>query len=233
MSLKSKVNYFPTLSAAGWEVQSTNENREIGSAEAQGDNGFTVAITTFGEKIKPTCDYIATSTANIDNVVIGSVTTVDSKQIALGSISIKTAAGQAPTMTASGSQIEDGGTAHCTTTLSGITVSPLFHAQDFGLFSVSNGQLTDSTLNIDGEIATAEVDGVIKSSDLVGGKVTVTGTVIGVNDSGAISTPTLSINTPSGSVLSGVVTQPLSETNPNGDYPSYSFTITWPLVADS
>lgn len=231
--LKTKTNYFPSLTTAGWEVQSTSENREVGSAEAQGDNGFVVAISTFGEKIKPTCDYIATSTASLSNIVVGSVTTIDSKPIALGSISIKTTAGQAPTMTASGSQIEDNGIAHCTCTLSGLTISPLFHAQDFGLFTVSDGQLTDSTLNIDGEIATAEVDGVIKSSDLVGGRITCSGTIVGVNNSGAISTPSITISQPSGSVLSGVITQPLSENNPNGDYPTYSFTITWPLKADA
>ena len=97
---------------------------------------------------------------------------------------------------------------------------------------MSNGQLTNSTLTINGEIATTSIDGVIKSSDLVGGSIEVTGTVVGVNDAGAISTPTLTVNTPSGNVLSGVVTQPLSETNPNGDFPTYQFTVRWGLKAD-
>jgi predicted transcriptional regulator len=136
-------------------------------------------------------------------------------------------------MTASGSQIEDGGTAHCTCTLGSISVEGLYHAQDFGLFTVSNGQLTQSTLTINGNIATTTVDGVIKSSDLVGGSITVTGTILGVTDAGAIATPTVTLSTPSGNVLEGVMTQPLSETNPNGDFPSYSFTAEWPLKADS
>lgn len=166
-------------------------------------------------------------------MVLGSVQTVLTKKVALGGITINTAAGQAPTMTATGSQIEDNGSAHCTCTLSGVSVSGLFHAQDFGLFTVSNGQLTQSTLTINADIATAVIDGDIKSSDLVGGTIQVTGTVIGVNDSGAISTPTVTISTPTGNVGTGVVTQPLSQTNPNNDFPSYTFTAEWPLKADA
>jgi len=77
------------------------------------------------------------------------------------------------------------------------------------------------------------VDGVIKSSDLVGGSIEVTGTIIGVSDAGVISTPTVTLGTPGGNVLSGVMTQPLTETNPNGDFPSYTFTARWPLKADA
>lgn len=133
-------------------------------------------------------------------------------------------------MQASGQQIEDGGIAHCTCTLSAITLTGLYHAQDFGLFTVSNGQLTDCTFNADGDIGTAEVDGVIKSSDLVGGRVTITGTIVGVTDAGQISTPTITLKTLGGKT--GVLTQPLSETNPNGDFPTYTFTAEWPLAAD-
>lgn len=114
-----------------------------------------------------------------------------------------------------------------------MSVSGLFHAQDFGLFTVADGQLTQSTLTIDGNIATAVIDGAIKSSDLVGGTMQVTGTIIGVTDAGVIATPTVTINTPTGNVGTGVMTQPLTETNPNGDFPSYQFTIEWPLKADA
>lgn len=99
------------------------------------------------------------------------------------------------------------------------------------MFTLSGGQLTDSTFNAEGSIGTAEVDGVIKSSDLVGGKVTVSGTIVGVSDSGAISTPTVTLKTFNGKT--GVFTSPLSETNPNGDFPTYSFTAEWALAADA
>ena len=72
----------------------------------------------------------------------------------------------------------------------------------------------------------------IKASDLVGASIKVSGTIIGVTDAGAIATPTLAVGTPSGNVLSGVITQPLTQENPNGDFPSYSFEITYGLKAD-
>lgn len=232
MALLTKVDYY-NLGGSGWEVSDTSENRAVGyTAEAQGPNGFIVAVDAAGENVAPQVNYVATAAATLSGVVLGSVQTVLGKQVALGGITINTSAGEAPTMTATGSQIEDNGTEHCTCTLGSISVSGLFHAQDFGLFTIANGQLTSSTLAIEGNINTAMVDGVIKSSDLVGGRITITGEVVGVSDAGAISTPTLTIGTPSGNIGTGVITQPLSQTNPNGDFPTYSFTVEFPLKAD-
>lgn len=115
--------------------------------------------------------------------------------------------------------------------MSSISLSGLYHAQDFGLFTVTNGQLTDSTFTAEGQVGTAEVDGVVKSSDLVGGKVTVTATVVGVSSTGTISTPTVTLKAFGGKT--GKFTSPLSETNPNGDFPTYTFTAEWALSADA
>lgn len=229
MALKTKIDYFG-LATAGFEVASTSENRSIGTAEAQGDDGFVVAVESFGEKLAPSCEYVVTADATLSGVVLGSVTTIDGKTIALGNVSITTKAGQAPTMSASGQQIEEDGKAHCTCTLGAIALSGLFHAQDFGLFTVTSGQLTDSTFSAEGSIGTAEVDGVVKSSDLVGGKVTVSCTIVGVSDTGTITKPTVTLKAFGGKT--GVFTAPLSENNPNGDFPTYSFTAEWALSAD-
>lgn len=232
MALLTKVDYY-NLGGSGWEVSDTSENRAVGyTAEAQGPDGFIVAVDAGGENVAPQVNYVATADATLSGVVLGSVQTILTKKVALGGITITTQAGEAPTMTATGSQIEDNGTAHCTCTLGSISVSGLFHAQNFGLFSIANGQLTSSTLAIEGNINTAMVDGVIKSSDLVGGRITISGEVVGVSDAGAISTPTLTVGTPSGNVGTGTITQPLSQTNPNGDFPTYSFTVEFPLKAD-
>lgn len=228
MALKTKVDYFG-LASSGIEVASTEENRTQASVEASGPNGFVVATQAFGdENLAPKCDYIVTGSASLASVALGSVTTIDSKAIALASISITTRAGEAPTISATGQQIESGGEAHCTATLSKISLSSLYHAQTFGLFTVSGGQLQESNLTAEGNIATSQVDGVIKSSDLVGGKITISGTIIGVSDAGVIGKPTLAL----ASGVSGTITQPLTETNPNGDYPTYAFTIEIPLAAD-
>lgn len=233
MALKQKVDYFG-LSASGFEVTDTAENKAAGFiAEARGDDNFLVAVDASGEVIKPTVDYVVTGSAELTSVKLGDVKEILGKKIALGGITINTAAGQAPTMQATGSQIEDDGTAHCTATLAGVTLSPLYHAQDFGLFTVTNGQLNSSTLTIEGEIGTTMVDGVIKSSDLVGASMRVAGSIVGVTDNGTIATPSVTINAPSGNVLSGVMTTPLSETNSNGQFPVYNFECMWGVKADA
>lgn len=233
MALKSKVDYFG-LASAGFSVSDTAENRQPGYvAEARGPDNFLVAVDSGEETVAPSVDYVVTGTASLASVVLGSVTTILTKPVALGGITITTQAGQPPKMTATGKEIESGGSAHCTATLEGISLSPLYHAQDFGLFTVSNGQLQQSTLEVSGDIATASVDGVVKSSDLVGAAITVSGTIVGVDDSGAIKTPTVTLKTPGGNVLAGVLTQPLTETNPNGDYPTYTFTVQFGLKADA
>ena len=102
MALKTKTDYFG-LGGSGWEVDSTSENRAIGyTAEAQGPDGFVVAVDAGGENVNPEVNYIATSDATLASVTLGSVSTILAKKVALGGISINTSAGQAPTMTARG-----------------------------------------------------------------------------------------------------------------------------------
>ena len=232
--LLPKVDYF-NLSSAGWEAESTSENKSVGYlATAQGPDGFPVAIDAGGEIQEPEVNYIATKDAVLSNIVLGDVKTINGKQYMLGSITINTNAGQYPTMTARGKQIENNGTAGCRCRLDNeISVSHLYHAQNFGMFEVTNGQLNSSTLTINSDVGTAMIDGVIKSSDLVGGSITVTGNVIGVNNYGEISQPSVSITLEeSQSILSSCITQPLTQTNPNGDYPTYSFEIQYALKAN-
>jgi len=101
------------------------------------------------------------------------------------------------------------------------------------LFTITNGQLNSSTLTIEGEVGTTMVDGKIKSSDLVGASIKVSGQVVGVTDAGAIAKPTLTMIQPTGNVLSGVMTTPLTETNSNGQFPVYNFECMWGLKADA
>lgn len=103
MALKTKVDYYG-LGGSGWEVSDTSENRAIGyNAQAQGPDGFIVAVDAGGETVAPEVNYIATSNATLGTIVLGSVQTILNKSVALGGITINTSAGAAPTMTATGS----------------------------------------------------------------------------------------------------------------------------------
>lgn len=130
-------------------------------------------------------------------------------------------------MTASGSQVESG-TAHatCTAELPNIVIGGLHHAQTFGAFTLTGAgaHLTQSTFTAQCEVSTAEKDGVILAHDIVGGTVTVTGTVQ-VSDA-SYPVPTI---TPS---AGWSITAPLTETNPDSNFPTYTFTITSYLIGE-
>lgn len=233
MALLQKQDYF-NLGSNGWEVTDTSDNRSLNYTTAQGDDGFTVAIEVFGNEdgtIAPQVNYVATNDAQLEGVVLGDVTEIQGKKIALGGITLTTNAGQAPTMSATGSEVGEDGKVQCTCTLPSFSVSSKFHAQDFGLFTVSNGILQSSTLSITSNIATAECDGIIKAFDLVGAEVVVSGTILGYDKTTkTISTPTISVQQLAGK--SGVITQKPSQTNPNGEFPQYSFEVRYILSAD-
>lgn len=73
------------------------------TATANGPDNFVVAIDVGGNNVAPQVDYVAASTAKLSGIVLGSVTTVLDKKVALGGITVTTQAGAAPTMTATGS----------------------------------------------------------------------------------------------------------------------------------
>lgn len=227
MAFKNKVDYFGLSDKAGIVCTSNTENRTTQTAEANGEDGFIVAVESFGEQIAPSNDYMLSGNVTLSNIKLGSVKTIEGKRVMLGSITASTTAGGQPTLQASGQQIEDNATlSGCTCTLPSITISPLFHAQTFGAFTLSgNGaHLTQSTFAANCDVGTAVKDGVIIGSDLVGGSATVTGT-IQVSDQ---SYPTPVITPTNG----WKVTAPLTLSNPNGAFPEYTFGLTYYLSAD-
>lgn len=107
-----------------------------------------------------------------------------------------------------------------------VTVSPLHHAQTFGAFAITGAgaHLTQSSFAAECTVSTADKDGVPLAHDIVGGKVTVTGTIQVSNS--AYGVPTV---TPTNGWS---FTSPLTETNPDGDFPTYTFGLTTYLSAN-
>ena len=180
----------------------------------------------YGERTAPACSYIIKGrTVQLSSIVLGKVNEIDGHSFCVSEIAIQTGAGQVPTMSINGQQIEDNATEACTTTASGTTVTGLHHAQTFGAFTISGqgAHLTQSSWSAACTINTAEKDGVMIAHDITDGRMTVTGTIQVSNAS--YPTPVLS------AADGWKTTSPLSETNPNGDYPTYSFTLTKYLTA--
>lgn len=228
MAFKTKQDYYDLSDKSGLVLVSTTENKSESVAEAQGENGFVVATQTYGVRSAPACDYVITSDVNLSGIVLGSINKISSDNFCLGEITVTTAAGSVPTLAASGSQVESG-TAHggCTCTMPTVNVSRLHHAQNFGAFGLQAGfgaHLTQCTFTAQCTVSTADKDGTPLAHDIVDGRCTVTGTI-----QCSTSPYTLPVITPE---TGWELTSPLSETNPDGDFPTYTFTLTRYLTAN-
>ena len=226
MAFKNKIDIYGLSSVNGLEIGSVTENRTSQIVEAQGEDGFVVANQVFGEVTAPACEYIVKGrNISLGNITLGGIHVADGKSYCLTNVGITTGAGQTPTVNASGSQIEDQATSACTAVLSGISFSGLHHAQTFGAFNISGdgAHLTNSSLDAACTLNTVSKDGVIIAHDITDGRMTVTGT-IQVSDA-SYGVPTLSAAT------GWIITAPLSETNPDSNYPTYNFTLVKYLTA--
>ena len=227
MSFKAKSDYYGlSAQAENLVLTSTTENRSASVAEAKGEDGFVVATEMYGNVSAPACEYVAKGDVSLDAIKIGTVTVIDEHSFCLSSLSFSTSAGAAPTASASGQQVEDGAKVACTCTLPSISVDGLHHAQTFGAFTVSGkgAHLTQSSLNVNGTVSTATKDGEVIAHDITDVRLEVSGT-IQVSDS-TYAAPTVALS------ADWVMTSPLSETNPDGDFPTYAFTATKFLTAD-
>lgn len=227
MSFKTKQDYYGLGAVTGLALTGTAENKSLSTAEARGEDGFVVAVESFGETSAPSCDLVVKGDVTLESIVLGAITTINSHKYCLANLSITTAAGAAPTVSASGQQVADNATVRCKVTLPAIVISGLFHAQTFGAFTLggTGAHLTSCTLEIAGTIATATKDGEIIAHDLTDVRMTVTAN-IQVSDS--------SYGAPSVTASSGwKITGPISETNPDADFPSYTCQLTKTIAADS
>lgn len=226
MAFKNKVDIYGLSSVTGLEIASVTENKTVQTVEAQGEDGFIIANQVYGETNAPACDYVVKGrNISLGTVTLGGITTADGKSYCLTNVGITTGAGQTPTVNASGTQVEDNATAACTAELTGVTFSGLHHAQTFGAFQLSGtgAHLTNSSLEAACTVNPVTKDGVIIAHDITDGRITINGT-IQVSDA-TYPIPTLSV------ANGWIVTAPISETNPDSNYPTYNFTLTKYLTA--
>lgn len=226
MSFKTKQEYFGLGSIAGLKLTATTENKSASNVEARGENGFVIAREVFGDRVAPSGDYQVIANTTLSAIKLGQITEVGSKKIALLTVRVSTSAGSAPTVAVSGQDIGSSSTTGaCKVTLPAIVVSALHHAQTFGQFSISGtgAHLTDSSIEFTAQLSEATKDGEVVAYDIVDGRVTISGT-IQVSDA--------SYGAPSVTATGYDFTSPLTETNPDSNFPTYSFTAVKSLAAD-
>lgn len=224
MSFKEKVDYFSLADAGNLVLVSAAEGRTAQVVEAQGQDGSVVASEVFGETRAPSCEYKlkAAYSSAAGALKLGGVSSVTSektpRKFALVSISISTGAGAEPTLSASGEQVEDGATDGCVYGVPAFSLETKHHAQIlFGAFSVGGEgcHLTQADYGISAELAKATKDGECLAFDVTNGRIEASLTV---KQCGA-NAPTI---TPG---EGWKITAPLSETNPDSDYPTFAATL--------
>lgn len=230
MSFKTKQDYYEIADGTNVVILSSNEGKSASNVEATGQDGSIVAHETFAETSAPSCEYAIKGDAEFSedeetSIVFGKVTTVSSKKFALLGFSIATGGGSVPTFSANGEQVNDDAETGCTYTVPDFTLEKKHHAQIlWNAFTLTGTGCHLVTANYTGSctITKATKEGACLTFDVSGAKIEAQ---ITVKQCGSTA-PTIAAGT------DWSVTAPLTETNPDGDYATFSATLTRYLAKD-
>lgn len=230
MSFKSKTDFFG-LATGGLVITESNENVAASTAEGHNEKGDIVAYEVFGETMSPECTYVLSADASLSSMKCGQPIAgtgdYSGKKFTLGNVTINTAAGSPPSIQASGEEIPASSThSDCTYTFPASTLKLCHHAQIlWGAFTLGGDgcYLQQANYTAGGTISRATKDGETVAYDVVDGQLTVNITVLQTGDTAPTVTPG----------TDWVITSPMTCSNPDADYPSWSCTLSRYLVHDT
>ena len=182
------VNYWGAIT--GLTPKGSGDGRTSQLAEAQNEWGDTAAHDVYGDVIAPQTEYAVTGSVDLSQIVLGSVKDVgsgaDAKKVMLTNVSISTQAGNPPTVTISGVEVEKTATAKRTYALTG-TLTPRSKAQDVcGAFTASDKfTQINTTAQVDPHVQT--VGGTPVASDASHGRIEVQATMTDGTGNGVVS----------------------------------------------
>lgn len=185
----------------------------------------------YGHVASPTCDYaIKASLANDPkDVVLGGVTTVgegsNAKHYCLTEVTIQTSAGGVPTVSAKGEQVPSA-TPSCKYTIEdGLAVSQKCHSQILLSAYTLTGtgcHATDTSYTFACNFNPTTKDGEYLAWDVSEGRIEASITVVQTGE----TAPTLSAG------QGWIMTSPLTQTNPDSDFPTWTGTVVKYLQKD-
>jgi hypothetical protein len=222
MAFKLKKDCYSLGGDGALVAVSTSEGKSASVVEAQGQDGSIVASEVFGETSAPTVDYQLKKAleTTIENAIkLGKVTKLDNNSFVLSSFSITTGAGAVPTVSAGGEQVAGDSETLCTFDLPPFKLETKHHAQIlFGAFELTGAgcHLTGANYNASCTVSKAMKEGACLAFDVVGGKIECQITVKACGDLDPVLVPGEGWK----------VTAPLTESNPDSEYPTYSGTLT-------
>ena len=216
------VNYWGTIN--GLTPKSSSDGKTSSVAEAPNEYGDTAAHDVYGEVIAPSTEYAVTGAVDLSQIVLGSIHTYgvvgSTKKLMLTTVAISTQAGNPPTVTISGVEVESGATAKRTYALTG-TLTPRSKAQDVcGAFTASsNFTQINTNAAVDPHVQT--VGGVPVASDASHGRIEVQATMTDPTGDGEIT---------AASAGGFTVTASPAETDPDANYITRAATATKYLI---
>ena len=209
------VNYWGSIN--GLTPKSSSDGKTSSLAEALNKDGDTAAHDVYGEVLAPQTEYAVTGNVDLSGIVLGSIHNYGtSKKLMLTQVAINTQAGNPPTVTISGVEVEAAATAKRTYALTG-TLTPRSKAQDVcGAFTASDYfTQINTTASVDPHVET--VKGVPVASDCAHGRIEVQATMTDPTGAAAITAAT------SGGFT---VTAATAETDPDANYQTKTATAT-------
>lgn len=235
------IDYFglETASSNKIKVKSSAENRSKQSTSGANNYGDAVVVDSWGETAAPSAEYDVIDT--ITQAVfpeLGSINTPSgfTNPVVLGTVTISTQNGSAPTISASGQMVQSGATQLREYTLPALSVLPRHRAQDFlGLSSIKISSadadpdedygLESVSATFPIEITLAQPKGELKTYDLHGGMATCQYTMNWYNS----TAPTIALSA-AATALGATMSEPVAKTNPEGGYTQYTWTVAFPMI---
>ena len=261
------IDYFALESGTtnALKVTASNENRSKQSTSGANTYGDAAAVDSWGETAAPSSDYLVVAavahTLASPKITLGNLVAAGSSNIkidgtdapvVIGSLSINTQTGSAPTVSVSGQAVQTGATALRSYCVPAFTLSPRHRAQDFLSLITSikkgSGTLTAADPGVDYglesvnaqfpiEFTLAQPKGELKAYDMHGGMATVDFTMnwyaSGEPTIAIASTVTLrtsSANTSNTSTVNTTVSNPVAKACPEGGYTQYTWQVSFPLI---
>lgn len=212
------VNYWGSID--GLTPKSSSDGKTSSVAEAPNEYGDTAAHDVYGETLAPSTEYAVTDEVDLSDIELGSIHTLGegtgAKKLMLTQVQINTQAGNPPTVTISGVEVESDATAKRTYALAG-TLTPRSKAQDVcGAFTASaNFTQINTNAAVDPHVQT--VGGVPVASDASHGRIEVQATMTDPTGNGAIT---------AASAGGFTVTASPAETDPDANYITRAATAT-------
>lgn len=216
------VNYWGTIN--GLTTKSSGDGKTSSVAEAPNEYGDTAAHDVYGEVLAPSTEYAVTGEVDLSQIVLGSIHTYgaggSTKKLMLTTVAITTQAGNPPTVTISGVEVESDATEKRTYALTG-TLTPRSKAQDVcGAFTASaNFTQINTNAAVDPHVQT--VGGAPVASDASHGRIEVQATMTDPTGDGEIT---------AASAGGFTVTASPAETDPDANYITRAATATKYLI---